>query len=250
MTKLLKLSDLTAFADTVDDVFMTCHAGNDKYTFVPDRIPSPEIMDRRVALNKEADAMALAASLKEDGFWNRLLNSKQHERDAHLKVRERAFSVLPEHVLISPEIAFYLASDKTALEERLKKAHAESKSGENLKNMFIDTALVNIDPKRMVDILLALPRGLKFLLEDMDGVQKAFEGHDFTVERIFNVYQLTEPAPGTYMLKRGKWDTEVQIVSAVAGVTKSVPTVVEKGLHPNLNLKRLEETVMQGKSRG
>jgi hypothetical protein len=54
MKKIEKIYELSAFADEADDVFMTCHPGNDKYSLVPDRIPRDEILAKRKVLEQKA----------------------------------------------------------------------------------------------------------------------------------------------------------------------------------------------------
>ncbi len=184
---------------------------------------------------------------KERSVWKRLFND--HRMMADLMVRKEAFSTLPEHVSISPEIAFYLAADQKTYEEKLEKIFTDNRATENFKRMAVDGVLSSVSGIHVASFLMGIPRGWKIMLEDIKGVEKAREGHDLIVEKIFNVYQLTEIAPGNYALKRGKWGEEVHIVSAVAGATKRVPKVIETGLDPKLDLQRLQKMVEANKSR-
>jgi hypothetical protein len=218
MKKIEKLSELNAFSDTVDDVFMTCHPGNDKYSLIPNRTPRKEVLEKREALVTRSYQISAELSFKEDSFWKRLYNIEKYRRDGDLLAREEVFSALPDRISVSPEIAFYLATDQKTYDGKLAEIMADDRLTKYVKTMTIDGIVSGVHPTHLLTLFARIPRGWKLMFENADAMYKAQQERDFTAEKILNVYKLTEITPGSYELARGKWGEERRILSAVAGV--------------------------------
>ncbi len=157
---------------------------------------------------------------------------------------------IPETIMLSPEIAFFLTADHQTYAAMMKKATASLDNIANnaLKGMANDAAMSIAHPTAILNWAIHLGKGMKGIVDHMDAMQQADSARSLIASSVLEAYKVTEIAPSIYVLKRAKWDWEIE--PWAGGTTRWVPKLKENGIDGSLDFQTLKRKVAPQKSRG